>query len=81
MEHLLRCSVDIYWCASIDILQSRKEFESELVERFGSLVKMPLLKSDRYLASFLEDTWLKPHTTYNIPILTWSGTWEVMRKE
>ncbi|KAL5581190.1 hypothetical protein UlMin_013632 [Ulmus minor] len=27
--------------------KSRKEFESELVERFGSLVKMPLLKSDR----------------------------------
>ncbi|KAL3850759.1 hypothetical protein ACJIZ3_012641 [Penstemon smallii] len=27
--------------------KSRKEFESELIERFGSLVKMPLLKSDR----------------------------------
>ncbi|XP_062171896.1 tRNA ligase 1 isoform X3 [Alnus glutinosa] len=27
--------------------KSRKEFEGELVERFGSLVKMPLLKSDR----------------------------------
>ncbi|ESQ50769.1 hypothetical protein EUTSA_v10023078mg [Eutrema salsugineum] len=27
--------------------QNRKEFESELIERFGSLVKMPLLKSDR----------------------------------
>ncbi|KAK7854665.1 trna ligase 1 [Quercus suber] len=26
---------------------SRNEFEGELVERFGSLVKMPLLKSDR----------------------------------
>jgi hypothetical protein len=28
-------------------LQSRREFESELYERFGSLVKMPLLKPDR----------------------------------
>ncbi|CAL5389160.1 unnamed protein product [Camellia sinensis] len=27
--------------------KSRKEFESELIERFGSLVKMPLLKPDR----------------------------------
>ncbi|XP_034219593.1 tRNA ligase 1 isoform X2 [Prunus dulcis] len=27
--------------------KSRREFDSELVERFGSLVKMPLLKSDR----------------------------------
>ncbi|KAL3518340.1 hypothetical protein ACH5RR_020929 [Cinchona calisaya] len=27
--------------------KSRKEFEAELIERFGSLVKMPLLKSDR----------------------------------
>ncbi|KAJ8751586.1 hypothetical protein K2173_016834 [Erythroxylum novogranatense] len=27
--------------------KSRKEFESELIERFGSIVKMPLLKSDR----------------------------------
>ncbi|XP_038715607.1 tRNA ligase 1 isoform X1 [Tripterygium wilfordii] len=27
--------------------KSRKEFEAELVERFGSIVKMPLLKSDR----------------------------------
>lgn len=27
--------------------KSRKEFDSELVERFGSLIKMPLLKSDR----------------------------------
>ncbi|WVZ03730.1 hypothetical protein V8G54_024536 [Vigna mungo] len=27
--------------------RSRKEFEGELIERFGSLVKMPLLKSDR----------------------------------
>ncbi|XP_057449031.1 tRNA ligase 1-like isoform X2 [Lotus japonicus] len=27
--------------------ESRKEFEGELIERFGSLVKMPLLKSDR----------------------------------
>ncbi|PKI62581.1 hypothetical protein CRG98_017003 [Punica granatum] len=27
--------------------KSRQEFEDELVERFGSLVKMPLLKSDR----------------------------------
>ncbi|EEF36017.1 hypothetical protein RCOM_1399320 [Ricinus communis] len=27
--------------------KSRKEFESELIERFGSLVKMPLLKSNR----------------------------------
>ncbi|WCJ41062.1 tRNA ligase 1 [Euphorbia peplus] len=27
--------------------KSRNEFESELIERFGSLVKMPLLKSDR----------------------------------
>lgn len=27
--------------------KSRGEFESELVERFGSIVKMPLLKSDR----------------------------------
>ncbi|KAL4610249.1 hypothetical protein ACB092_08G037900 [Castanea dentata] len=27
--------------------KSRNEFEGELVERFGSLVKMPLLKSDR----------------------------------
>lgn len=27
--------------------KSQKEFESELIERFGSLVKMPLLKSDR----------------------------------
>ncbi|KAK0605172.1 hypothetical protein LWI29_023698 [Acer saccharum] len=27
--------------------KSRKEFESELVERFGSLVKMPLLNEDR----------------------------------
>ncbi|XP_010475570.1 PREDICTED: uncharacterized protein LOC104754968 isoform X2 [Camelina sativa] len=27
--------------------KNRKEFESELIERFGSLVKMPLLKSDR----------------------------------
>lgn len=27
--------------------KSRKEFETELIERFGSLVKMPLLKSDR----------------------------------
>lgn len=44
---------NIFWGTSVDILQSRKEFEGELVERFGSLVKMPLLKSDRYLASFL----------------------------
>ncbi|XP_029127173.1 tRNA ligase 1 isoform X2 [Cajanus cajan] len=27
--------------------RSRKEFEGDLIERFGSLVKMPLLKSDR----------------------------------
>ncbi|KAK7257736.1 hypothetical protein RIF29_31930 [Crotalaria pallida] len=27
--------------------RSRKEFEGELIERFGSLIKMPLLKSDR----------------------------------
>ncbi|CAN1131800.1 tRNA ligase 1 [Linum perenne] len=27
--------------------KSRSEFEDELVERFGSLVKMPLLKSER----------------------------------
>ncbi|XP_065865631.1 tRNA ligase 1 [Euphorbia lathyris] len=27
--------------------KNRNEFESELIERFGSLVKMPLLKSDR----------------------------------
>lgn len=27
--------------------KSRKEFEAELIERFGSLVKMPLLKPDR----------------------------------
>ncbi|XP_048324076.2 tRNA ligase 1 isoform X1 [Ziziphus jujuba] len=27
--------------------KSREEFEGELIERFGSLVKMPLLKSDR----------------------------------
>ncbi|KAJ4725978.1 putative RNA ligase [Melia azedarach] len=27
--------------------KSRKEFECELVERFGSLIKMPLLKDDR----------------------------------
>ncbi|CAB4313146.1 unnamed protein product [Prunus armeniaca] len=27
--------------------KSRREFDGELVERFGSLVKMPLLKSDR----------------------------------
>ncbi|XP_051134259.1 tRNA ligase 1 [Andrographis paniculata] len=27
--------------------KSRKEFESELIERFGSLVKMPLLESNR----------------------------------
>ncbi|KAL2488867.1 RNA ligase [Forsythia ovata] len=27
--------------------KSRNEFETELIERFGSLVKMPLLKSDR----------------------------------
>ncbi|CAI9770837.1 unnamed protein product [Fraxinus pennsylvanica] len=27
--------------------KSRREFETELIERFGSLVKMPLLKSDR----------------------------------
>uniref|UniRef100_A0A2P2M261 tRNA ligase phosphodiesterase domain-containing protein n=1 Tax=Rhizophora mucronata TaxID=61149 RepID=A0A2P2M261_RHIMU len=27
--------------------KSRREFDSELIERFGSLVKMPLLKSDR----------------------------------
>ncbi|GAV62085.1 hypothetical protein CFOL_v3_05609 [Cephalotus follicularis] len=27
--------------------KNRKEFENELVERFGSLVKMPLLKEDR----------------------------------
>ncbi|XP_024970933.1 tRNA ligase 1 isoform X2 [Cynara cardunculus var. scolymus] len=27
--------------------KSRREFESELIERFGSLVKMPLLKSER----------------------------------
>lgn len=31
----------------VAIYQSRKEFEAELIERFGSLVKMPLLKSDR----------------------------------
>lgn len=27
--------------------QSRKEFDGELVERFSSLIKMPLLKDDR----------------------------------
>ncbi|KAL1201941.1 tRNA ligase 1 [Cardamine amara subsp. amara] len=27
--------------------KNRKEFESELIERFGSLIQMPLLKSDR----------------------------------
>ncbi|KAK9168982.1 hypothetical protein Syun_001122 [Stephania yunnanensis] len=27
--------------------KNRREFESELIERFGSLVKMPLLKADR----------------------------------
>ncbi|KAL0916856.1 hypothetical protein M5K25_014400 [Dendrobium thyrsiflorum] len=27
--------------------KNRKEFESELIERFGALVKMPLLKTDR----------------------------------
>ena len=36
----------------VDILQSHKEFEGELVEQFASLVKMPLLKSDRYLQVF-----------------------------
>lgn len=40
--------------------KSRKEFESELIERFGSLVKMPLLKTDRpplpeSLGSLLEE--------------------------
>ncbi|XP_021836352.2 tRNA ligase 1 isoform X2 [Spinacia oleracea] len=29
--------------------RSRKEFEAELIERFGSLVKMPLLKAERAL--------------------------------
>lgn len=29
------------------LFQNRTEFESELIERFGSLVKMPLLRSDR----------------------------------
>ncbi|RVX22843.1 tRNA ligase 1 [Vitis vinifera] len=38
--HLYEARHDIY-------VASRKEFESELIERFGSLVKMPLLKSDR----------------------------------
>ena len=31
------------------IFQNRKEFEGELIERFGSLVKIPLLRSDRYI--------------------------------
>ena len=38
----------------LDNFQSRREFESELIERFGSLVKMPLLKSDRYLHTTLD---------------------------
>jgi Uma2 family endonuclease len=33
--------------------QSRREFENELYERFGSLVKMPLLKSDRWAIFFV----------------------------
>lgn len=30
------------------LTQSRLEFEGDLIEQFGSLVKMPLLKADRY---------------------------------
>lgn len=29
------------------MVQSRKDFETELIDRFGCLVKMPLLKPDR----------------------------------
>lgn len=31
----------------LSLFQNRTEFESELIERFGSLVKMPLLRPDR----------------------------------
>lgn len=34
--------------ANYNLFQSRSEFETELHERFGLLVKMPLLKPDRY---------------------------------
>ncbi|MCD7469554.1 hypothetical protein HAX54_008663 [Datura stramonium] len=37
--------------------KSRQEFESELIERFGSLVKIPLLKPERLVNFFL----LNPH--------------------
>lgn len=29
-------------------LQDRKEFEAKLIRRFGSIVKIPLLKPERY---------------------------------
>ncbi|KAH9700812.1 tRNA ligase 1 [Citrus sinensis] len=50
--------------------KSRKEFDGELVERFGSLIKMPLLKDDRsplpdHVRSVLEEgiSWYKLHTS------------------
>ena len=40
----------------VDILQSHKEFEGELVEQFASLVKMPLLKSDSHKSLLIAPT-------------------------
>lgn len=39
------------------LTQSRLEFEGDLIERFGSLVKMPLLKADRYCLPNKMENW------------------------
>ncbi|KAF8395227.1 hypothetical protein HHK36_019169 [Tetracentron sinense] len=39
--------LNLFSVVFVHIFQSRRDFESELVERFGSLIKMPLLNSDR----------------------------------
>jgi Uma2 family endonuclease len=44
----LFCDLMTYTSYQYLQFQSRREFENELYERFGTLVKMPLLKSDRW---------------------------------
>jgi hypothetical protein len=49
----LFCDLMTYTSYQYLQFQSRREFENELYERFGSLVKMPLLKLDRWAIFFL----------------------------
>jgi hypothetical protein len=48
MKKKLFCAPYEIYKLPILTFQNRREFENELYERFGSLVKMPLLKSDRW---------------------------------